>query len=90
MSKRRTAPPQLWITCAQDCGELADSAWYRGGMPPVLTLERPDVVVAGMIGDDGLTESQRQAHAASFEVGIGRRALSAAELDAYERWRAER
>jgi hypothetical protein len=38
------------------------------------------------IGNDGLTDSERAGYARAYELGVGRRSLSDAELAMFRRW----
>ncbi|WP_143094964.1 hypothetical protein [Mycetocola miduiensis] len=58
-------------------------------MVPPLTLERPVDRVHAPVGNDGLTDTEREGYAAAYRLGAAR-PLDEAEHEAMAQWLAKR
>ncbi len=61
---------------------------YRVTMTPDASLTRPDGSQA--VGDDGLTDGERDSYATRYRATVARKTLTAVEKDVIERWLASR
>ncbi|WP_172592160.1 hypothetical protein [Subtercola boreus] len=59
-------------------------------MTPSVTLVRPGDNVRQEVGNDGLTDAERDQYAEEYRSTIGRKSISAVEKQAHALWLANR